>query len=381
MLAVLSFQATAATVFDRVDPKSRGWLIGSDLRAAVNLIDVSLILEKRAPTKAEIETIRRHIARQPLDASAIRLIGLAAEDAKDAQTATAAYKLAERMSRRELYVQILLARAALLRDDPTEAFGHLDIAMRTKPETAKFIYTVLSQTLTRQEVRDALLPIMAANPDWLPGFLASSIDAGGDPMPIVELVEDSQALRKKRLADAVAAPLLTRLAAVGEPQAAVRIARQVAPDPSAFGRSLKLDATGTSALLGTWAWTLGSSPDGAAGFVADGQSRGIRGYVSEGKSFVFATRALALPAGRYRLGLKVEGAGPEGATIIARVYCGMQATAPAWASGNLVQDEAVEMTVPRDCPLQRFEMVSAAPEGSEDFEFFVRDIGNPSRVN
>jgi hypothetical protein len=121
---------------------------------------------------ANAERLAAHaLSHGPLEASAVRTLGLSAALTGYPDRAASLLALAERMTLRDVPTQLWLLDGSVKRADYPGAVMHADVLMRTTPDNSQ-VETLLIQLASDPRAVAPLVAHLTANPDWRRSFLA-----------------------------------------------------------------------------------------------------------------------------------------------------------------------------------------------------------------
>lgn len=186
-----------------------------DARARANLAEKATVELVRDRSRAdEIGRLARAaLARDPTIIDAWRLVGVVAGVREQADRATGTLKFAERISRRDLPVQLWLIEDRVRRDDVVGALRHYDVALRTSPTSRQLLFPILVAASAEASVARPLAQLLARNPQWRREFAAqlTHSTAKGDTIPLlVAQMADTPYERE------IMTPMVQRLATAGD---------------------------------------------------------------------------------------------------------------------------------------------------------------------
>ena len=114
---------------------------------------------------------RRALSHGPLEASAVRTLGISAALSGRADRAANLLTLAQRITLRDAPTQLWLLDGSLKRSDYPGAVMHADVLMRTSPDSP-YEDTLLIELASDPRAVAPLVAHLAAGPDWRRSFLA-----------------------------------------------------------------------------------------------------------------------------------------------------------------------------------------------------------------
>lgn len=231
-LAWLTIGIGLANIMGSASPGTALGVYPFDARARANLAERGAVaLMRRRDLAADVDHFaRKALARDPTVVDAWRLIGVTAALRGNEEQATRTLRFAERISRRDLPVQLWLIEDQVRRDDVAGALRHYDIALRTAPTSRQLLFPILAAASAEPNVARPLLQILAANPAWRQEFTyhLTHSTITGDTLPaVVQQLAGTQAERD------IMIPMVQRLITAGDYRNAWRVYRVLKRAPPA----------------------------------------------------------------------------------------------------------------------------------------------------
>lgn len=336
----------------------------------------SVLLVQNPALAADVDRLARAaLSRDPTIVDAWRLLGLVSSVRNEEGRATGILRFAERVSRRDLLVQLWLIEDQVRRDDVVGALRHYDVALRTSPTSRQLLLPILVAASKEPNVARPLTRILAANPAWRIEYTYALTHSAvtGDTVPMLVQHLLSGPVERETLHF-----LPQRLATAGDYENAWRVYSLLKGSPSAARAALIRDGTFSSVGgIGPFDWFMAN----------EGAIRGERRIRSEGgeDSALFvsaeagssgdgARQLLLLAPGSYALSALV-GSVPESTTagIVLRLACQGEPPrvlaeaihTPTQPAGSLQQ---LRFNVPAACPAQTltFEVRSRTEIGESE---------------
>jgi len=109
---------------------------------------------------------REALLHNPLAVEAVTTLGINADLRGDTVTARHALAYAQRLSRRDLRLQLWAIEDAVSANDIPAAVRNYDIALRTSPRSSELMFPVLSRATSYPAVRAALTQTLVRRPRW-----------------------------------------------------------------------------------------------------------------------------------------------------------------------------------------------------------------------
>lgn len=250
-----------------------------------------------ARTKAEA-ALRRDATIVP----AWRTLALAALASGDQRRTAHLFRLTERMSRRDLPTQLWLIEERVGQNDIAGALRHYDIALRTTPAAAEFLFPVLVGATADDGIIGPLAALLRTDPPWRQPFffaLAESAPHGPNALRLVGALAPAGMLPR----DDILATLIDRVGRTRDFESAWRIYRLARPGPESGALVRNGGFTGAES-FSPFEWWLNSGGDLSAAQITlegagDGTVLEVRGSGDNGG--VVSQQVLMLPPGRYQL--------------------------------------------------------------------------------
>lgn len=130
---------------------------------------------------------RAALAHEPTSIDAVATLGFNAQLRGDARRAAALMNLAERLSRRDLLVQIWAIEDHVRRNDVPGSLGHYDIALRTSRKSRDLLFPILASAVADPDIARATTKLLADRPFWAPDFLFYAAGQAPDPRGVASL--------------------------------------------------------------------------------------------------------------------------------------------------------------------------------------------------
>jgi hypothetical protein len=251
--------------------------------------------------------------------------------------ANIALGLSEKLSRRDVSVQIGLIQNAVLRDNAAQALYHYDTALRISPGSRESLFPFMVAATGERELISDFVKILERGPEWRFPFYAALIEKTPSRENVAllyrALIGTAGAFHDEATAD-----LINRLANDKNYRLAYSIYTQAAPDvikdPFSFNRLSRYQP---------FDWLFFDTPDAGAflatngGTQKDSLSLFFRAEANEDQTI--ARKLVTLPAGKYQLNAQ--------GTAQAFVYWSIKCTdGQALAGGDKAQGPKADFVVP-----------------------------------
>lgn len=227
------------------------------------------------------------------------------------------FALIERMSRRDLLTQLALIEERVRRNDIAGALGHYDIALRTHPESADFLFPVLVAATANDGIVGPLAALLRTDPPWRQPFLfalAQAPPSGRNALRLVRVLAAAHLFPRED----IMATLIDKVAAARDFDSARRLYSLARPgNADAFVRNGGFSG---AAPFSTFEWTMVGEGDLSADQInlngaGDGNVLEVR--AARGAGGIVAQQILVLAPGRYRIS---ERSGPLSETRPVDLY-------------------------------------------------------------
>lgn len=217
---------------------------------------------KRAGTytaePSDIAAARRSLVRAPLSRSSIRILGMQAVQDGQTDRARALMQLANRVARRDPWVESWLIEDAARRGDYAGAVRHFHAAMSVNSDLAPGLNPLMVKAAKDRRIRAQLRPYLRRNARWTPGFVLEAAKTAelGDLIDLIGPVSEHLGAREY---EAGLSRAIYRLAAADRWEQAMQVAESAWPtfDAAEFTR-VGLTGASTDPRLGGLAWQLAS---------------------------------------------------------------------------------------------------------------------------
>lgn len=179
---------------------------------------------------------RSALAREPTNGGYAGTLGLALDAAGKRDEGRRMIAYAERLTRRDLRVQLWLIEDRVRANDISGALVHYDRALRVSPEVGDILYPVLASAAEDPEIAQPLADLLARRPPWWSQFLLRLVPATQSARSL-RIVVGSIAPRREDLGERqLLAFAMNRLVQLGDVRGAFALYRQAVPNSSAPDR-------------------------------------------------------------------------------------------------------------------------------------------------
>ena len=181
---------------------------------------------------------RRALIRSPAAPSAVRSLGLAASLSKRQDAASAAFRYANILSRRDLGTNLWFIEFAVAQNNVDAALHRYDIALRTSSSAYATLFPILTGVLDDSEYVTPIVRVLTANPPWMQNFLEYAFNTKTPPLDLARLGQ-SLAQNGKALPNDLERMLVERLALAGEYDAAWQAYLRLKPNSTFTKRGVR----------------------------------------------------------------------------------------------------------------------------------------------
>lgn len=297
------------------------------------------------------------IERSPLEALAVRTLGLIASIEGDARKAERLMRYSNALSRRDLATQLWLINASVARNDVRSALGHFDVALRTSPASKDILLPILVNATEDANLLPEIVRLTAASPPWRGEFLYAAVDKGPDAGNVGKILAalSNSPRPPEPLLNRV---MIGRLITESRWDDAWRTYRTV--KGRAFEEGLVRNGSFQAADdMPPFDWLYGQPDQIPADRASlDGGEMGLS-FRTSGETGDIARQLLLLPPGRYRLSGRGGVTGADSTTLpLWSVSCAEKTDASEYARGPLPATQGElrpfggEFIIPAGCRAQ-----------------------------
>ena len=168
------------------NPELALWWSPRDARALSNLAD-RILMEKQNPATLvrAVALSKTAIRADPTDVVAIRILGLAQPETKQAPY----FAYANKLSKRDLFTQLWLIENEVSKGNARGALVHYDAALRTSEYAPAILFPILSSATADAELAPEIAKALAKKPDWAIPFLYEAVNSAPSPDRLVSIFE------------------------------------------------------------------------------------------------------------------------------------------------------------------------------------------------
>ena len=380
---VLAWYATAATMATVLADRHSGAATMLGLTSADAMAAEALRIMEAQPSPAQVEQAKdlatQALAREPVNSSALRALGLIAVLDRDEAKAEDLFAASERLSRRDLSAQLWLIENAVGHGDIAGALIHYDRALRASDRAAPLLIPILADATAEPLVAAELARLLATRPPWWSTFFERLVATSKSPASLAAITNvlklDTNDVGERQLLVSA----MVRLMQTGAYDQAHALYLR-AKGAEAGGKRVRNGEFDETGLLPPFDWSF-ANESGLAGAVeprpGEESNVALHLLVDGSGSGEIARQLLMLDPGRYRL-FVVAGnvAGPVTSRPAFEVVCASsppRAIEPVLATMVLPEAPSAgrrataSFTVPADCPAQLLHLrVNNATEAADD---------------
>jgi len=184
-LAIAGWQGvlfSTAQAVNRSNPMLAHRLAPSDGRITAGYAITLVGPQASAGDRRRADQLAKLALRQdPTVVLATAALGIDAQVRGDVAEARRQFAYAQRLSRRDIRVQLWSIEDAVARGDIANALKWYDAALRVKPDLGSLLFPILTAAANDTAVRPVLLRTLATRPPWGEGFVKYAAGNGPDP--------------------------------------------------------------------------------------------------------------------------------------------------------------------------------------------------------
>jgi hypothetical protein len=313
----------------------------------------------------------------PLNARALRQLGLANQEAGQAGISVQLMSLAQRVSRRDFGTQAWWIEHFVARDDIAGALDHYDIALSCNPEGRKLLFPVLIQALDDPEIRKSFSKFVKLRRPWFRDFLEQAVETSRHPENLAEMIMRSGGLPHENDYRVLETRLLWQLAAYSQNLVAREFYLALPDGDSAMLNDMSITSSTANQRFGPLTWAFSDETDVSA-MLDDNGHLWIR--AASGKSAVAIQRTIYLPAGAHIFTQTLAlPAGQMGAKTRWELLCQRPGGSDRIWQQEFTADSgpktySVPITVPVGCAAQTLKLIASGNEQPQDAEVLISQL-------
>lgn len=298
------------------------------------------------PEGKQSAALRQDLAREPLDAGALRQLALG--DGIEQAQGLRLLKLADQVSRRDAETQLYLLEFAAQAGNIQESLRHYDALLSVQAPTGPVLLGILARGLGDPALRAALLPY--AGRGWFGVLIRQGAGQGGDPRNALALAREAGWLATPDRRDALAPALIPALLTRGADAEAAALADSLGMEG---WRRLGFAIETLDPRLGPLGWRIEASGVGAAQWRSPDV---LEISVEPLRSLTVARRETLYGPGAYRLDFTLSAADGQSPALEWSLDCPgsrpAEVIGTAGADAGLPRRVSMAVTIPADCPRQ-----------------------------
>ena len=261
-------------------------------------------LEGRRPSPASLAEAKANaeaaLARDPLNVTAARSLGLLAAMRGNSGQANRLIRYSQSLSRRDLPTQLWLIETRVRQNDVEGALFHYDRALRTSNGAKDLLFPILLRASETDDIRPALAATLGQRPLWWREFVNRLIAEGRSAVAIETIFNALRLDPNNAEQQGLTVGAINRLIQIGGYRNAFRLYRRAGGARNVFVHNGGFEAENRFAPID---WVMGDSVE-FAGVIqprSDGRGHALSPSVSEASGTgTIARQLLILPAGAYR---------------------------------------------------------------------------------
>jgi hypothetical protein len=357
IVAVLAARQAFVAAFAARSPQTVLAVMPSNPKAVVGIFDRELMSGGgEAGARKWAAGARDSLRATALTSGAIRILSLASASPEHQRSLMA---LAERVSRRDLFVQLWLIEDAVGRDDIAGAVMHYDRAMSVVPASRDRLFAILARALDEPEIRRELAAYVRQDRPWAYDFVGYAIDNAPAPDLVADLLARSGGSRKVPRHQPLETALLMKLVSHGDAVLAHRYASQMGKGRNTAIDRFELGDRTMDPVMRPFTWSI--SDDAQLTTRLDEQGN-LTVVVPSGAQGSAANRVMVLKSGRWTITQAVDlpSLSPMAAGVWTAVCVGGKVSEPIWSQSLPLrpgrQNYRSSFDVPANCPAVRFNL-------------------------
>lgn len=248
--------AAAASMF-RINPDFVLGFRPGDPQSLRVVVDRRTLGEKIIqPTAEEARTLRAALLQRPLSESILRQLAMADRLDGRSQQAMRLLDVSNRVSRRDLLTELLLAEHAARANEPETALRHFDAAMSANSQASELMFGPLAKTLEEPDFQGYVARYLSR--PWAPAFLDAAVRSS-DPVDLLATVTKNDAVQREERFRRFRGDLVTRLVNEGYPAEAFAYAAKGPAEEAAPIAVVGFTRKTTDPGLGPLLWRLANT--------------------------------------------------------------------------------------------------------------------------
>jgi len=317
------------------------------------------------------------LTREPLNPVALRMLAIQASARNDPGRSARFASLSERITRRDLFTQLILIEQAVQRNSIPVALHHYDVALRTHEGAGNILFPILGTAISNDAIREALVPFVRSHAAWIPSFVQFAASEANAPQTTRLLLAAGPA-RWPSLVRQNAPALLTALVNQRQFALAEQLLLQLPGTPPGVLRQIDFSPQTTNEVLGPFAWSAVNGGSLGASFEASSEGRSVAHlFATPGARGVVLRRVLSLAPGAYRHSeARSLGAGDASSRAFWEMKClGGQTSEVIWRGpADQASYRATRIAgpiIPIGCTEQVLELTAVGGDGDQGLDLTI----------
>lgn len=279
-----------------------------------------LIADKNKPENAKARDLAVRSLRQTvINPTALRVF---------AQTGAAAQRnnlllLSEKMSRRDVFTQLLLSDEDAVNNRLSSVLVRYDTVLRTSGYARGFLFERLSYALVDPQINRAFSQYIKDDPIWMGAYVDYAINQNVNLDKLAQSVVTAGGFKDNEKFANASQNLISALAA-GKHLSILKEFYLTLPsaNPAVFS-TVAFDAAATAPQFSPLTWRIENSTDASSSFDQNGEGGfALISSIEDGQAVVVAEKLLTLQPGRYRFAMQFEMLeGNPSSRVIAEAQC------------------------------------------------------------
>ena len=324
-------------------------------------------------------TVRPAVEARPINARAIRILGMLAQAQSKDAVGDRYLALAARASRRDLGVQLWQIERAVAANDVPAVLRNYDVALRTNSASPPLLFPILTAALDDPEIQKGFAPYIRQNPPWLAALLDYAVMNSKNPAAILSAIATAGRLPDGRAFRDIENRLIVRLAGTRQYNAARNLYLHLRGADPAVPSDVQLTKSTVDPRFPpmTWQATYSGGVGGEVTQPIGNESYRLHLVADDRLSGPAAQKLLYLTKGTYRLSWRqTSAASNAGATIAMDLSCiADREGTVAWQNASAVlpklERRNATVVIAASCPVQLLSIRMNGGDGGEATDVFL----------
>lgn len=339
--------------------------------AALYYGEILLLRNPKGQAEKRVGLAKAVLRDEPLNAAALRQIGLARDGGRVAPESRPFMILAHRMSRRDGLAQLWLAQDRAKSGDVLSAMTHVDTVMRVNDQAQDQIFPLLAQFVEGPAVASALAARSDAGAGWIEGYLNYLLAKNGDRRTIAKMIMSMKKPTRLRDAQGIARETIRELAIADEGELARDLFKY------AVANDLLTDGGSGAAIP----WRVFDQPSAAAE-TRDADGRLVLDILADSTARATVAQQVRFDASGLTRWVPrlLDARMPAGSQILLNVRCASSDTAAViWSAegdpaGGAPVTNSYSAVLPRPCPAAVYSIEVTGPREGEPLTASLTNI-------